>query len=61
MAPYNRGMSRVFKLYRLQQVDSQLDQVKKRLLEIEDILGNDEELNSALGALEEAKLKRLGQ
>lgn len=52
-------MSRIFKLYRLQQVDTQLDQVLQRLQEIEKLLGNDEELNKALAKIEETKGIRL--
>lgn len=54
-------MSRVFKLYRLQQVDSQLDQVNQRLTEINRILGDDDALNAALAALETSKLARLAE
>ncbi|MDA1330501.1 MAG: hypothetical protein O3B43_05495 [Chloroflexi bacterium] len=41
-------MSRAFKLFRLQQVDSQLDLVRARLAEIEAILGEDEALRQAI-------------
>jgi predicted nucleic acid-binding Zn-ribbon protein len=40
-------MSRPFKLYRLQQLDSQLDQASLRLGEIEKILADDEDLRKA--------------
>jgi len=40
-------MSRPFKLYRLQQIDSQLDWTKKRLQEIETALEEDEALRTA--------------
>jgi len=41
-------MSAALGLYRLQQVDSQVDQIKTRLKSIQDILDNDLELKSAL-------------
>ena len=47
-------MSRAFKLYRLQQVDSQLDEVQARLAEIAAILGEDEALKRARVAVSEA-------
>jgi len=47
-------MSQSFKLFRLQQVDSQLDKVHARLGEIEAILGADEEIRAAKGKVEEA-------
>jgi uncharacterized protein len=40
-------MSRPFKLYRLQQIDSQLDSIQNRLAEIEKQLGEDEALKQA--------------
>jgi predicted nucleic acid-binding Zn-ribbon protein len=40
-------MSQPFKLFRLQQIDSQLDQDRRRLTEIEAILNNNEALNRA--------------
>jgi len=40
-------MSRPFKLYRLQQIDSQLDWMKARLKEIEIAMSNDEEIRKA--------------
>ncbi len=52
-------MSEIFKLYRLQQVDSQLDQLNQRLEEIEKILGDDQEMQTAMQALEQAKTQRL--
>lgn len=47
-------MSLVFKLYRLQQVDSQLDQCHARLQEIEAILGDDRALVQARAQVEQA-------
>lgn len=52
-------MSEIFKLYRLQQVDSQLDQVNDRLAEIEAILGNDEEIQAAQAILEKTTKNRI--
>lgn len=49
-----RAMSRVFKLFRLQQVDSQLDTVRARLDEIAAILGEDETLKRARAEVESA-------
>lgn len=48
-------MNRSFKLFRLQQVDSQLDEVQGRLAEIEKILGEDQVINEAKQAAEQAK------
>ena len=48
-------MSRSFKLFRLQQVDSQLDKILSRLDEIEAILGEDEVLRLAMESLESAE------
>lgn len=42
-----RTMSNPFKLYRLQQVDSQLDSARERLAEIDRILGADDALRAA--------------
>jgi uncharacterized protein len=44
---YNLIMSQPFKLHRLQQIDTQLDQKRLRLNEIEHILGDDSELRAA--------------
>lgn len=44
---YNRNMSEPFKLYRLQQIDSQLDQANKRLIEIEAALSDDKLVKKA--------------
>jgi predicted nucleic acid-binding Zn-ribbon protein len=41
-------MSRPFKLYRLQQIDSQLDWIQNRLSEIETLLGEDAALQQAV-------------
>lgn len=49
-------MSEIFKLYRLQKIDSQLDEVNARLLEIEAILSDDEEIKSAMASLDAAKI-----
>ncbi len=48
-------MNRAFTLYRLQQVDSQLDKTQKRLEEIAAILGDDREVRRAEGALQAAE------
>ncbi len=42
-------MSETFKLYRLQQTDSQMDRIRARLQEIETALSNDEALRQAEG------------
>jgi predicted nucleic acid-binding Zn-ribbon protein len=47
-------MSRPFKLYRLQQIDSQLDWTKKRLREIEAALKEDEALRQASANAQQA-------
>ena len=52
-------MSRVFKLYRLQQVDSQLDKSILRLAEINEILGDDDTLQTAMNQLDDARLNRI--
>ena len=51
-------MSEPFKLYRLQQVDSQLDKAEARLSEIEAILGEDEEIRAAKDKVEKATALR---
>lgn len=51
-------MSSAFKLFRLQQVDSQLDQVKSRLAEIDRLLADDEVVKQAQVRLQEAKGSR---
>ncbi|MCL5428670.1 MAG: C4-type zinc ribbon domain-containing protein [Chloroflexi bacterium] len=48
-------MSSAFKLFRLQQVDSQLDQVRSRLAEIGRLLADDEVVKQAQAALQEAQ------
>lgn len=48
-------MSRSFKLFRLQQIDSQLDQANTRLQEIEAILNDDRELQHAEGVIQETE------
>lgn len=48
-------MSRAFKLYRLQQVDSQLDSAQARLAEIERILNEDEAMRTTAQAREHAQ------
>lgn len=48
-------MSSAFKLFRLQQVDSQLDQMKARLAEIERLLADDEVIKQAQLTLQEAQ------
>jgi predicted nucleic acid-binding Zn-ribbon protein len=47
-------MSRPFKLYRLQQIDSQLDRMVKRLQEIEAALNEDEALRMAMQQVKKA-------
>jgi uncharacterized protein len=42
-------MSQPFKLFRLQQLDSQIDQIHVRLMEIERILRDDKELKTVMG------------
>jgi uncharacterized protein len=49
---YNRGMSQTLSLYRLQQVDSQLDRVHARLEAIQKLLDDDAELRLARERLE---------
>jgi predicted nucleic acid-binding Zn-ribbon protein len=49
-------MSQPFKLYRLQQLDSQLDRVQTRLREIETILSEDEQLRLAQSEADEAAI-----
>lgn len=48
-------MSRPFKLYRLQQLDSQLDWIHTRLLEIEAALQNDADLQQAIEASQQSE------
>jgi len=48
-------MSRTFKLYRIQQIDSQLDKIHKRLKEIQSILENDRALNQAKESVSDAE------
>ena len=52
---YNLFMSQPFKLHRLQQIDTQLDQKRLRLAEIERILADDAELQAANARLQEAQ------
>ena len=52
---YNRNMSAALGLYRLQQVDSQMDQVRARLQTIQETLENDLELRTAKNALSVAE------
>lgn len=51
-------MSRPFKLYRLQQVDSQLDWIQNRLSEIEKLLGEDDALRAATAVLQDRERLR---
>lgn len=51
---YNRTMSAALGLYRLQQVDSQMDQARARLKAIQQILDNDEELRTVTQHFEAA-------
>ncbi len=53
-------MSSAFKLFRLQQVDTQLDQVKARLSEIERKLAEDEIISQAQQGLQEAQRVQQG-
>jgi uncharacterized protein len=48
---YNLLMSQPFKLHRLQQIDTQLDQKRQRLAKIERILADDAELRAAKESL----------
>jgi len=48
-------MSQPFKLYRLQQLDSQIDQAQTRLAEIDEILSDDESLRRAQDHFETSK------
>lgn len=50
-------MSQPFKLYRLQQVDSLLDQARARLQSIDNILKNDSALKAAQARLEASEIK----
>lgn len=52
---YNLSMSSIFQLYRLQQIDSQIDKAQRRLDEIRAILDDDAELRRAQGRLTEAE------
>ena len=52
-------MSGAFKLFRLQQVDSQLDEVQARLEEIEKVLGDDQVLQEARQAADQAEATEL--
>ena len=52
---YNLLMSQPFKLHRLQQIDTQLDQKRLRLAEIERILADDVELQDATARLQTAE------
>jgi hypothetical protein len=47
-------MSQSSNLYRLQQIDSQIDQIRTRIAEIDKILTQDEELQQAQSALDDA-------
>lgn len=49
-APIMRRVSRAFKLFRLQQVDSELDSARGRIAEIDQILGEDEAMRRAEAA-----------
>lgn len=52
---YNAGMSQVLILYRLQKIDSQRDQIKARLIEIEKLLNSDQAVHNALKDLKQAE------
>lgn len=52
---YNLPMSGAFKLFRLQQVDSQIDAAQTRLAEIERVLNEDEAVRTANQAREHAQ------
>ena len=52
-------MSRIFKLYRLQQVDTKLNKTVKRLAEINETLGDDDSLQAAMQHIDEAKSNRI--
>jgi predicted nucleic acid-binding Zn-ribbon protein len=51
-------MSAALGLFRLQQIDRQLDQSNARISAIREILGNDAELKDALGRVEQASEKK---
>jgi len=55
-ATYNRPVNRSFKLFRLQQVDSQLDDVQARSAEIKKALAEDEVVSVAKQAVEQSKI-----
>ena len=52
---YNQNMSAALGLYRLQQVDSQTDQIRARLYKIHETLENDIELRAAMDAVSAAE------
>lgn len=53
---YNTHVSRAFKLYRLQQVDTQMDQAAARLAEIERILSDNQAHQAASQAQQQAQV-----
>lgn len=53
--PYNRIMSRVSSLYRLQEIDTTLEKSRSRIQEIEEILENDAAVRQSKAALTQAE------
>ncbi len=51
--PYNFFMSQAFHLFQLQKIDSQIDQMTSRIIEIQQFLDRDERLQTAQKALDE--------
>ena len=60
---YNDAMSQTLSLYRLQQIDSQIDRLQTRLLAIQKVLDDDDELHQLSEEAEaaEARCKTAGQ
>jgi uncharacterized protein len=54
---YNQGMSAALGLFRLQQVDSRIDQLESQLAKIREILGNDSEIRTKLEEIKIAETK----
>jgi len=57
MRPYNHIMNQAFHLYRLQQIDTQIDQANAGLAEINRLLSNDVTIQSAREVAEETDKK----
>ena len=56
---YNENMSLTLSLYRLQQIDSQIDRIQNRLNKLDDLLNDDTELMELKRSVESAENKRL--